>query len=171
MILCLYLQLRTYHGTWILQCSDDLKSMISTWHAMLQYSFCPHCPLRTHVCDSDNLLCRPIALARRVYIPLPDLAARRTILQHYLGKRLQEGPDGEAALEECAASTDGCVCTAPGNDRTIINTITCLHGLILVFTSSRWCLVTLGLTCDCCAKKQLCIHYVVSSKSSRVARR
>eukprot|EP00750_Incisomonas_marina_P032085 INCI8822.1.p1 GENE.INCI8822.1~~INCI8822.1.p1 ORF type:complete len:481 (-),score=94.71 INCI8822.1:293-1735(-) len=46
-------------------------------------------------------------LEKRVYIPLPDLAARRTILQHYLGKRLQEGPDGEAALEECAASTDG----------------------------------------------------------------
>lgn len=58
---------------------------------------------------SHALLC-PLTtvLCRRVYIPLPDLDARRTILQHYLADRLETGgDDASRALEDCAINTEG----------------------------------------------------------------
>ena len=67
-------------------------------------------------------MCLHVLLRRRVYIPLPGLAARRTILEHHIGDRLagdgggRGGGGGDATatattkdevLDACAAKTAG----------------------------------------------------------------
>jgi SpoVK/Ycf46/Vps4 family AAA+-type ATPase len=44
---------------------------------------------------------------RRVYIPLPDVEARKQILKHYLGDRLDASAGMQQAVATCAEATDG----------------------------------------------------------------
>ncbi|GIX63459.1 ATPase, AAA family domain containing protein [Babesia caballi] len=56
----------------------------------------------------DAALLRPGRLDRLVYIPLPDVRARKSIFSIYLKRLPTDGFDVEAASAEFATSTEGC---------------------------------------------------------------